>query len=533
MKIFLLIALLLAWAPLYTEAASSITRHGVTWKFDKDYTAGQYANGDWWVLGPVVITQITPTPAAGRNGTMVNPKRGRAQGFDDRIWGNTYNAALNAGTNLPLAVAANSSVVSSISKSAVSTYTQFEAFVILTVVDSVPAGGSFRPPYIGDGSRASRWKAADLDYSALNTLNSSALSSKPSISTVAGYFDKTWYEQDLTWTGRYLHTSYMAPSGYGRDMASRTGDAALLLNLDYTNAEKQTLLTRLVQYGIDIYGILADGGRWYDTGGHNIGRFSPLLVAAATLDDAELKSRCDGSQMKFSEFCQTFFVSQADVDRPRYTADGRPRLPYTAADIGLPEWGETHNDNPSRDGNNWNAYYRDTCGGQLTGPAMAARAMGLRSLANWEPFFQYQERHLNYEQSAGYGGEFNSNPTPAFHKQFYNVHKNAVPGSAGPPTNPPSGVFALGDRIQVTQDTNVRDSGALTATLLGAQGADATGTIVAGPVGPDSNNITWWQVDFDTGVDGWTGQDSYIKIMSQKPFTPTGFGVELVGQGDP
>ena len=289
MKHLLLIAVFLAGAPLGAQAATSLTRHGVTWTFDKDYTAGQYANGDWWVVGPVVITQITPTPTAGRNGTMVNPSRGRAQGFDDRIWGNTYSASLNAGTNLPLNVAANSSVVSSISKSSTSTYTQFDAFVILTVVDSAPAPGSFRPPYIGDGSRASRWKAADLDYSALNTLNSSALSSKPSISTVAGYFDKTWYEQDLTWTGRYLHTSYMAPSGYGRDMASRTGDAALWLNLDSTNAEKQTLLIRLVQYGIDINGILNDGGRWYDTGGHNIGRFSPLLVAAATLDDAELK----------------------------------------------------------------------------------------------------------------------------------------------------------------------------------------------------------------------------------------------------
>ena len=83
------------------EAASSVTRHGVTWTFDNDYTTGQYANGDWWVVGPVVITQITPTPTTGRNGTVVNPAIGSTQGFDDRFWANAYSAALNVGNKLP------------------------------------------------------------------------------------------------------------------------------------------------------------------------------------------------------------------------------------------------------------------------------------------------------------------------------------------------------------------------------------------------------------------------------------------------
>ena len=40
--------------------ATSVSQWGITWTFDGDYTTGQYANGDYWVVGPVNITAITP-----------------------------------------------------------------------------------------------------------------------------------------------------------------------------------------------------------------------------------------------------------------------------------------------------------------------------------------------------------------------------------------------------------------------------------------------------------------------------------------
>ena len=522
-KLFLLIAVFFAGGALFTEAATSITRHGVTWKFDKDYTTGQYANGDSWVVGPVVITQITPTPTAGLNGTVINPQRGRTQGFDNRIPSNNpYSETLNVGNNLPLTVAANSSVVSSISSDGTVRYVTVGTYAILTVVSAPPAAGSFRPCYIGAGSRASLFNANNLDYTKLQKLAPPA--STPDIATVASYFDRVWYEQDLTWTGRELHTSYMAVSGYGRDMANRTGDAALLLNLNYTDAQKKDLLIRLTQYGIDIYGILLNGGAWNADGGHNNGRLSPLLVAAGALNDSRLKAQLAGSGMKFQEFQQTFIVTQADVDlTARVPTNGRPIANYTSGDIGMAEWGIRHDEQPEKDNNLWGSPYRDSANCPKTATAMAARVMGLRATVNWEALFLYQDRHLNYEQGSSYGGEFNSNPTPAFHKAFYNAHKNAVPGSGGAP---PPAAFSPGDRIQVSQNTNVRGSGALTATLLGVQVAGSIGTIVGGPVGPDSNNIIWWQVNFDTGVDGWTGQDNYTKIVSSRPVPPTGLRVK-------
>jgi hypothetical protein len=44
--------------PVYP--ATSVTQWGITWHFNHDYTVGHYANGDFWVLGPVTIDSITP-----------------------------------------------------------------------------------------------------------------------------------------------------------------------------------------------------------------------------------------------------------------------------------------------------------------------------------------------------------------------------------------------------------------------------------------------------------------------------------------
>lgn len=63
--------------------------------------------------------------------------------------------------------------------------------------------------------------------------------------------------------------------------------------------------------------------------------------------------------------------------------------------------------------------------------------------------------------------------------------------------------IAVGERIQVTQDVAVRPSpgGALSGTqLTGAQGV-----VVSGP--GSAWGLTWWQVNFDAGVDGWVTAD--------------------------
>ena len=40
--------------------AAEISQFGITWTFDDSYPYGQFANGDFWVAGPVTIIQISP-----------------------------------------------------------------------------------------------------------------------------------------------------------------------------------------------------------------------------------------------------------------------------------------------------------------------------------------------------------------------------------------------------------------------------------------------------------------------------------------
>lgn len=443
--------------------ATSVTRHGITWTFDTDYTVGTYANGDYYVVentpaAGVTISSISPTPSAGRNGTVVNPTRGTTQGFDDRVSAyNTYDESLNVGNDLPLVVSASSSVVSSISTVADQSFEQIETFAVLTVLASAPAANSFRPAYIG-GDYTHPWVKGDLNYNALADMDQTAIT-VPSITDSENSFEKVWYEQDLSWTGRYLHTDYMGgQNGYGKSMAIDTGTAALQLNLDYSDAAKETLLVRLVQYGIDIHGLIEDGGEWAADGGHNPGRLIPLFIAAMTLNDAGMKANVNASNgLKFQEYQQTFYVSQDDIDLPRYTADGRPRTPYSSADLNKPEWGSKHSSAPERDGNNWDAYYRDIAGGVLQAPAIAIYLMNGNSVINYPAFIDYAQRHIYYRESryaspSYYNGyddgdsygqgntssstPFSLNETSTFHRDFYLAFENANPvGSVSIKTN--------------------------------------------------------------------------------------------------
>jgi hypothetical protein len=98
MKKLLTLALSLWFVAMsYAATANHVTQYEMTWNFDKAYTVGQFANGDWWVLGPVTITNITPTyhqhdfwdftSDKGTcmhwiNGWQVNPVGNQMQGFD-------------------------------------------------------------------------------------------------------------------------------------------------------------------------------------------------------------------------------------------------------------------------------------------------------------------------------------------------------------------------------------------------------------------------------------------------------------------
>ena len=43
----------------------SVSQYGITWTFEKPARVGQFVNGDWYVVGPVTVKAIDPTPLYG------------------------------------------------------------------------------------------------------------------------------------------------------------------------------------------------------------------------------------------------------------------------------------------------------------------------------------------------------------------------------------------------------------------------------------------------------------------------------------
>ena len=435
------------------QAASSVSQYGITWTFDHIYEVGQFVNGDWWVLGPVTIIDIDPgsvllatrdyngrpnqDPAFDEtvtdstiNGSMINPVSTDDQAYDSAMFGqysSTFDAANNAarpgGNDLtdtnPLVASVGSSIVSTISVADGGPRPQLTDAAVLTVVDSVPSGGTFRPTYAGTVKTIYQFDDVRVDL--LPNLGSSSITDKPDFTVLAADIERPWIDHHVNYLGRYMHPSNNMPD-YGRDMAMLLGNASLSVLLDLPNSDLRPLLINLIQIGIDFYGLAINNGYWPDNGGHGHGRKWPILFAGIMLDDSNMIAVANASDyFVFQEDRQTFYVAQSDVDQVRYTADGRLRDPYETADIGLPEWGEKHASSAQRDGENNSAYYREIVSASIGGHVLAAIIMDretdldILGFWNWQPLFDYSDRWFGL----GPWVDSSDNPTAPNYERAY------------------------------------------------------------------------------------------------------------------
>lgn len=445
---------------------NSLNQFGITWTFDKDislienssenpsatapYTYGTFANGDYWIIGPVNIISIDPESDTidqdgswTRNGSMINPSMTWYQGFDSRPRGGSsfYNSDLNVALGVteasPLEVATGSSLISSISQNAPSTIPQLRTAAVLTVLESAPPANSFRPAMVGF-NKTIRFNVSDLDYTVLQKIDS--IASAPSLSTVERWFQRPWVEVQFGWWASHLFPSDNMED-YGRDISKQTSKAALLLNFDYSDEEKSTLLIRYVQAGIDLYGIVENGPiyAWSADGGIYIGRKIVILVTSAVLHDEDMQaifSRTgaylhegvdqDGypvtfgpgydppDYLHFQEDDQVYYVTKFNVDITNNSTtsnkpDGNPWptwepdplssliIPYATADIGLPEWSIRNAANPWKSGNSPTftyPRYRPGNGCSYPAIALAIHIMDLKELWNHPAFFDYTDRYV-------------------------------------------------------------------------------------------------------------------------------------------
>jgi hypothetical protein len=357
----------------YAEQRSSVSQFGITWTFDTQYECGQFVNGDWWVVGPVNIVAIDPpscvtvagdTDLAGDeypsgtvvNGSMINPNPTAAHlGYTSRF---NYDAALNVAIGVseesPLLVDVNSSLISTRTKMHVyssADQSVIKTAAILTVTASAPDSGCFRPAYCGT-DKTVLFHESNLDYSKLQAL--ATVATAPLLADVESHFEKPWLDHLANFTSRYMHP-YDNMQCYGREITKIVGQGALMLNLDLrggdegknNNELKRKLLIGYVQVGIDLYGIVQNGGnrQWVANGGHQMGRKLPILFAGAMLHDADMLAIGEKSgdylysvkpgggyygrgdrppdYISFQEDEQTFYVTASDVGRPLDVMDCR------------------------------------------------------------------------------------------------------------------------------------------------------------------------------------------------------------------
>lgn len=394
--------------PHNNNSPLKLSQFGITWEFDKDYQHGNFANGDYWVVGPIRITGINPSSADVngiiKNGSQINPSpKDEGQGYDNHMPANIYNPNLNVAFNLsssnPLTVPANSSLVSSISKDGLNNIPQLKTMAVLTVLDVAPPEGSFRPGYAG-ASKEIKYNKNQLDYSVLKNL--APVAGTPQLSAVERYFEKPWIDYIPGWIATGFFPSDNMP-GYGRDISLKTGDAALMLNLNFTNEQKEKLLIEYVQLGIDLASVAQSGGGWQNDGGHASGRKMPILLAGMVLHDNNLKSIVNSGKTRFGEDDQTFYVTQKDVDIT-HSSSWRPdsrdivAMPYDVSDIGLAEWGIRHFDYPEMSNKYWPTQYRECCtANSWAGEVLAALIMDAKGLWNHNALFDYMDRYMSKE----------------------------------------------------------------------------------------------------------------------------------------
>ncbi|MFY0541140.1 hypothetical protein [Nannocystis pusilla] len=243
---------------------------------------------------PLTIVSVDPAPAEGRNGSMLDPVG--SQDYDSRAG----NHADGLRVSFPLAVEGTHSLVSSISHPEEPECQQGNSDgwmtydgdcqrgpvatqAILTVVTAAPPADAFRPPYSGTDKPLHR--AGDVCWSALPKLAPPA--DTPDPTALLRHVERPWVDHLRTWEIQH-GCATLNMYCYGREVGDIVATLAAYVLLD--TPDQQELARRLVQLGIDNYGVLQAGGNWDANGGHSNGRKFPIVFAGTLLGDAAMAS---------------------------------------------------------------------------------------------------------------------------------------------------------------------------------------------------------------------------------------------------
>jgi MYXO-CTERM domain-containing protein len=311
----LIVGVITLWVTdVAAEQVSEIEQYGITWTFSQPVEAGQFASGDWWVVGPVDIESVSPAPTGTRNGSVVNPVGGR-QGYDDR--GGAFEP--DDAASFPLTLEVDQSLVSSASKpDGAETHNVgcLQSQAVLTAVAAPPPPTALRPAYAGTYKRI--LDTADIDWSILPGLAPPGsapdggdllrMAERPRIDHIGSWTIQHSCAEDNWYNGEGQHACY------GREYSTFISDAAMYLMLD--TPERDELAISIIQLGIDNYGAVRAGALWPPDGGHHSGRKWPIVFAGLMLNDCDLRAvgedhgdpdTGDGHDAPFSEDGHTYY----------------------------------------------------------------------------------------------------------------------------------------------------------------------------------------------------------------------------------
>lgn len=480
----LILCFLLAGTNVFAD--TSVTSYAITWNFDADYPVGQYVTGDYYVVAPngLQITNISPGgEGTDSHGSMINPEPGASQGYTSA--GTNYVRALNVGYSLPISLSPGDSLVSTITVAVYQSHVQDAS--VLTVVSSVPAAGSFRPPFCGPTKTTHNIN--EIDWSKLKQLT--PVGSPPTQASTERTVQRPWVDHGRGAGGSWIIAGNNAPT-YGRDIIEETGKVALWLHLDYPQVVKQTTLYGFLQIGIDWYYTAIRPGAhdiWMPDGGVAAGHKMPILFAGSVLNNASMLTIGDRSgdylyegtlgvtghwtppadYIHFQMDGQTFYVNQDDIDITHSAywtpKQGATTTPYTSNHMGMPEWSIRYADTINQSNADWQTSYRSNTNGQYySGVILAALIMDLKEEWNHNALFDYTDRYQAI--SAGLADPFGYTvpsetaglrPTN-FQNAMWDAYRNSTFNGSAPirSDKQPSGTLASGTtETTMSLSTNV------------------------------------------------------------------------------
>lgn len=399
-------------------STSSITSNeGITWEFASNVNFGQYCTGDYWVVGPVLISSVSPSSEYRADGTQKNGSMfasqitNEFQGFDGlATFHIPFLSSLNAenyiGETTPIALSPGDRLIS---VSCADSYPPIKLASVLTCVSAiVEEANPLRPGYT-DSSKdyistssfsGTIWNSLLLGIDLTSYLTKSFPTSAAVLSSVSSF----WFDAYEGVNARIMRPGNSMETE-DTDIAAIIGNVALFLNVYDASLNKFEILSHLVQKGIDNYSNLVNlGRRWAYLGPEGASKKFSILFAGYILNDADMLAvgtdyaTVLGGPNAFPEDNQTFVVASGASGINYGYGD------YAASDIGLPEWGLSHWELPEYDNVEWvdtTLYGQDSrrffAMKNWIGYLFTTKILGLQELWNHPVLFDYFNRYYAKE----------------------------------------------------------------------------------------------------------------------------------------